>query len=175
MESKFYYNKQTQELVEEFIDVGYMAENFEVQDLHVRVKSIKRSNPKRSMSLFVSAPFVFDALLKLDVFMSKIQVDINCYFIFDASNDALLEFAKGLKKFEVLIDHQEEFGLMYGVKIVDGTLKGKLAKALFLISGDGAVFYIDMPINLEEEFDLESLHVGLNKAYATYKGASCHG
>ena len=69
----------------------------------------------------------------------------------------------------------DEFGPMYGTKIVQGDLENKLAKALFLISKDGAIFYLEFLKNLEENFDLERLRVELNKAYITYTGVGCHG
>ena len=106
--------------------------------------------------------------------MSKIQVPIQCYFIFNEEIKNATVFKNRLKKFEIVFDTQEEFGNMYGAKIVSGSMKDKLTKALFLISKDGAVFFLDIPNNLEKEFDLERLQVELNKAYITYTGTGCH-
>ena len=64
---------------------------------------------------------------------------------------------------------------MYGTKIVKGNIAPDLCKSLFLISKDGAIFYVDMPINIEKHFDLEQLASELNKAYAIYNGVGCHG
>jgi hypothetical protein len=46
---------------------------------------------------------------------------------------------------------------------------------MFLISKDGAVFYLDMPNDLSDPFDLDRLRVELNKAYTSYNGTGCHG
>jgi len=80
----------------------------------------------------------------------------------------------GLKKFEILIDSEQEFGGMYGASIEDGSLESKLTKSLFLIGKDGAIFWLEVPEDLSKELDLERLQVELNKAYVTYTGVGCH-
>jgi hypothetical protein len=64
---------------------------------------------------------------------------------------------------------------MYGTEIINGNLTNLLTKSLFLISKDGAVFYLDMPQDLDTPLDLERLQIELNKAYTTYTGVGCHG
>ena len=178
MESNIIYNGKENELTEDFIDIGYMAENIEVTDFYGNTKEIKRSDEKGSMTLLISFPFVqngfLDEILKLDKFMSKIQVDINCYFLFSTKCSEKTVIKNRLEKFEIVYDDEEEFGNMYGTKIVSGELEGKLTKAMFLISKDGAVFYLDMPHDLNMAFDLDRLQVELNKAYVTYTGVGCH-
>jgi peroxiredoxin len=178
MESNITFKDEKYELCEDFIDIGYMAENFEVTDVTGETKEIKRSHSDGSMSLFISFPDTSDnfskEILKIDQFMSKIQVPIKCYFIFNEELEDTTVFKNRLKKFEMVFDSEDEFGNMYGTKIVSGSLENKLTKALFLISKDGAVFFLDMPTDLEKEFDLERLQVELNKAYITYTGVGCH-
>ena len=179
MESNITFKGEEYELCEDFIDIGYMAENFEVSDVNGEKKEIKRSHSDGAMSLFISFPDASDdfskEILKIDQFMSNIQVPIQCYFIFNEKLDNTTVFKNRLKKFAMVFDTEDEFGNMYGTKIVSGNLKDKLTKALFLISKDGAVFFLDIPSNLEKEFDLERLQVELNKAYVTYTGVGCHG
>ena len=179
MESNITFKDEKYELCEDFIDIGYMAENFEIADINGKIKEIKRSHSDGSMSLFISFPDTSDnfskEILKIDQFMSKIQVPIKCYFIFNEKSENTVVFKNRLKKFEMVFDIEEEFGNMYGAKIISGSMKDKLTKALFLISKDGAVFFLDMPTDLEKEFDLERLQVELNKAYITYTGSGCHG
>ena len=179
MESDIIYKNEQFDLCDDFIDIGYMAENFEVIDTHSEKQEIKRSHADGSMSLFISFPDTSDdfskEILKIDQFMSKIQVPIKCYFIFNEELEDTTVFKNRLKKFEMVFDSEDEFGNMYGTKIVSGSLENKLTKALFLISKDGAVFFLDMPKDLEKEFDLERLQVELNKAYVTYTGTGCHG
>ncbi len=180
MESKIIYKGESFELCDDFIDVGYMAENIEVKNSKSgETFEIKRSHEDKSMTLLISFPDADNGfsleILKLDEFMSKIEVPINCYFVFDKKFDEPVMLKNRLKKFEVCSDIEDQFGDMYGTKILSGKLDGKLCKSLFLISKDGAVFYLNMPTNMEDEFDLERLRVELNKAYVSYTGVGCHG
>ena len=179
MESNIIFKDEKYELCEDFIDIGYMAENFEVTDINGDTKEVKRSHSDGAMSLFISFPDASDnfskEILRIDQFMSKIQVPIKCYFIFNEKSENTTVLKNRLKKFEMVFDTEDEFGNMYGVKIVSGNMENKLTKAMFLISKDGAVFFLDMPSNIEKEFDLDRLQVELNKAYVTYTGVGCHG
>jgi peroxiredoxin len=174
MEFKMIYNGEEFELCEEFMDIGYMAENFEAITLQGKSKEIKRSNPERIMTLLVAFPNSKEfenEILKIDEFMSHIQIEINCYALFAAKEDCHID---GLKKFETLFDSEQEFGGMYGATIEDGSLEGKLTKSLFLIGKDGSIFWLDVPQDLSNELDLERLQVELNRAYVSYTGVGCH-
>ncbi|QFR48825.1 redoxin family protein [Sulfurimonas lithotrophica] len=179
MESNIKYKDESLELCEDFIDVGYMAENIEVVDASGETMEIKRSHPDKSMTLLASFPHdkdeFLDEILKLDELLSNIQVPLNCYYIFDKDYKMQTVLKNRLKKFTVVLDAEDEFGNMYGTKLVSGSLEDKLTKSLFLISKDGAIFYLDMPNDLTKPFDLERLRVELNKAYASYTGVGCHG
>ncbi|QOP40737.1 hypothetical protein [Sulfurimonas marina] len=179
MESSINYKGESLELCEDFIDIGYMAENIEVTDKQGETKEIRRSHPDRSMTLLISFPNAsddfIDEILKIDELLSHIQVPLHCYMIFDKEYKEQTLLKNRLKKFEVVLDTEDEYGNMYGTKLVSGTLAGKLTKSLFLISKDGAIFYLDMPSDLEKPFDLERLRIELNKAYTSYTGVGCHG
>lgn len=179
MESSITYKNEKCELCEDFIDIGYMAENIEVSDTKGETKEIRRSHSDGSMTLLVSFPNEDEAFIKelivIDEFLSHIQVPINCYFLFNEKNETLAALNEKMKKFEIVFDNEEDFGNMYGTKLVSGPLEDKLTKSLFLISKDGAVFYLDMPNDLDKTLDLERLQVELNKAYVTYTGVGCHG
>lgn len=166
------------ELCEEFIDVGYMAENIEVLDFYMRKKLLKRSYKDKRMSLFISFTNLIDFLneiLELDAFLNDIKVDINCYIIFDKDLKEKASLKSRLEKLEIVFDEFEEFAYMYGTKIIEGNFKDKLTKSLFLIGKDGAIFYIDLPAKLSEKLSLDRLHLELNKAYTSYTGVGCHG
>ncbi|WP_024953518.1 hypothetical protein [Sulfurospirillum arcachonense] len=177
MDSKYTYKDEEQVLVDDFMDIGYMAENVEVLSTCKQKKELKRSHANKAMTMFISFPSCEfeDEILYIDEFMFDIQVDINCYLIFNKYDEKSLNLIQKLKKFELFFDEEDEFGNMYGTKIEQGTLKDKLTKALFLISKDGAVFYVDMPNVIENKFDIDRLHIELNKAYVTYTGVGCHG
>lgn len=173
-----YKNKQYK-LCDDFIDIGYMAENFEALDINEESFEFKRSNPDRSMSLLISFPDLqqqfAQEILKIDTLLSALEVTVHCYLVFNEANEQYKEFQKSLNKLQILFDHEEEFGNMYGTKIINDDLEDKLTKALFLISKDGSVFYLQMPKDLSQPLDLERLRIELNKAYVTYTGVGCHG
>lgn len=179
MESNIKYNDEECELCDDFIDVGYMAENIEVLDSKGEVFEIKRSHEDKSMTLLVSFPNdqngFLNEMLVLDELLSKIQVPLNCYYIFDKDYKIDTVLKNRLKKFTIVLDKDDEFGNMYGTKLISGSLEEKLTKSMFLISKDGAIFYLDMPNDMSKPFDLERLRVELNKAYTSYNGTGCHG
>ena len=173
------YKNEEFDVCDDFIDVGYMAENVKVSNFYGESFTLQRSYPDKAMSLFVSFPYFgngfIDEIFKLDTLLASIQVPIHCFFIFNEAMSDKTALKNRLTKFEVVFDTESEFGDIYGMKIIDGTLKDKLTKGLFLINKDGSVFYVDIPDNLEEPLKIERLIAELNKAYATYTGIGCHG
>ena len=178
MESNITYKGESCELTDDFIDVGYMAENIEVMDINGKTVELKRSHVNKAMTLLISFPHTKDDFMeevqRIDAFMSAIQVDIYCYFIFASEFEDKILLKDKLEKFDIVFDKENEFGSMYGTEIVNGSLEGLLTKSLFLISKDGAIFYLDMPGDLEKPLDLERLQIELNKAYTAYTGVGCH-
>jgi peroxiredoxin len=178
MTSEIEFNGNKYKLVEDFTDIGYMADNFEANDFHGNSIEVKRSHANKAMTVLVSFPKLSqftDEVLALDKLFSELQVDVYCYLIFDKDFEDKTAIQNRLNKFQMIFDEEEEFGNMYGTKIIDKDLKNELAKSLFLISKDGAIFYLDFPQNLDKPFDLDRLAVELNKAFVTYNGQGCHG
>lgn len=160
-------------LIDEFIDVGYMAEDVEGLSGDGKEMSIKKTNPNRDMQVLLAYPNFEDFkddILEFDEFISGASVGILSYVIF-AKRQTLPKF-KSLMPF---IDANEDFALMYGAKIVDGEFKDLLTKSLFIIGKDGAIYHVDMPENLENPFNMDVLRASLNKAYMSYTGVGCHG
>lgn len=178
MTSSISYKGDEYQLCDDFIDIGYMAENFSASDFYGKSCQIQRSHSDGAMTLLLSFPDdreeFFSEMVRIDSFMSKIQVPIYCYFIFSQEFENKTALKNRLQKFEILFDSEDEFGEMYGVKIISGDLETKFTKSLFLISKDGAIFYLDIPTSLETPLDLQRLQVELNKAYVTYTGTGCH-
>lgn len=174
MKSKIIYKNEEMKLTDEFIDIGYMAENFDVININNEEITIKKASPNRNIQLFLSFPN-FDEfseeIIAFDEFISGAKIDIFVYLIFNEKIDLSYDF----KKIIPIFDINEEFANMYGTKIVSGTLENRLTKALFLIGKDGAIYHIDMPSNLDSPLDLERIRAELNKAYQSYTGAGCHG
>lgn len=174
MKSKIIYKNEEMNLTDDFIDIGYMAENFDVINLKNEEITIKKASPNRNIQLFLSFPNFDDfseEIIAFDEFISGAKIDIFVYLIFNEKIDLSYDF----KKIIPIFDINEEFANMYGTKIVSGTLENRLTKALFLIGKDGAIYHIDMPSNLDSPLDLERIRAELNKAYQSYTGAGCHG
>lgn len=173
MKSKIIYKNEQLELIDEFIDIGYMAENFDAVDLNGENYKVKRANENRNIQLFISFPNFEDfkeEIIYFDEFLSGAQIDIFTYVIFAKKFDISYTF----KKLTPLFDENDEFGELYGTKIVSGCFEDKLTKSLFLIGKDGAIYYIDMPQDLEKSLDIEKIRTALNKTYQTYTGTGCH-
>ncbi|QKF80567.1 hypothetical protein [Halarcobacter ebronensis] len=167
------YKNEEFELTDELIDIGYMAENVDVEAINGKEFTIKKANANRMIQIFLSFPNFEDfkeEILAFDEFMSEAKVEIFTYIFFNSP----LELPK-FKKIIPVFDINNEFGDMYGTKIVSGTFVDKLTKALFIIGKDGAIYHIDMPNDLETLLDVERIRVELNKVYQSYTGVGCHG
>lgn len=173
MGSKIIYKGSESILTNEFIDIGYMAENFDVIDVNGEEFTVNR-NSNRNLQILLSFPSFEefkDEIIEFDELINEAKVDIFIYLIFNKKIDFNYEF----KKLIPIFDENNEFGDIYGTKIVSGSLKDKLTKALFLIGKDGAIYHIDMPLNLEKPLDIQNVKYALNKAYQSYTGVGCHG
>ncbi len=174
--SEIRYKDEILCLTDEFTDVGYMAENFEALDVNKESITIKRSHTNHAMSVFISLPIpLIDEIFILDEFLSMVQVEIYCYVVFSHYSDEVASISSKLKTIKPLFDEFNEFGELYGTQIESGSLASELCKSLFLVSKDGAIFYIDMPQDLQTPLDRDRLQIELNKAYLTYTGVGCHG
>ena len=174
MNSKIIYKNEEMKLTDDFIDIGYMAENFDAININDEKITIKKASPNRNIQIFLSFPNFEDfseEIIAFDEFISNAKIDIFVYIIFNEKIDLTYQF----KKLIPIFDENEEFASMYGTKIVSGTLENRLTKALFLIGKDGAIYHIDMPSNLDLPLNLERIRAELNKAYQSYTGAGCHG
>jgi peroxiredoxin len=168
------YKNEEFELIDEFIDVGYMAEDIEAVDSQGNEITIKKASPNRMIQIFLSFPNFEDfkeEIIAFDEFMNDAKVEIFTYLIFDKKIDFDYTFKKILPVFDI----NEDYGNMYGTKIISGTLENCLTKALFLVGKDGAIYHIDMPEELSKPFDMERIRIELNKVYQSYTGVGCHG
>lgn len=167
------YKNEEFNLTDEFIDIGYMAEEIEAIDLEDKEILIKKASSNRMIQIFLSFPSFEefkDEILAFDDFMNDAKVEIFTYILFNEK----IELPK-FKKIVPVFDVNQDYADMYGTKIVSGTLEDKLTKALFIIGKDGAIYHIDMPEDLEKTFDMERVRVELNKVYQSYTGVGCHG
>ncbi len=168
------YKNEEFELIDEFIDIGYMAEDIEAVDLKGDSLVIKKASPNRMIQIFLSFPNFEEfkeEIIAFDDFMNDAKVEIFTYLIFDKKIHIDYKF----KKINPVFDVNEDFASMYGTKIISGKLENCLTKALFLVGKDGAIYHIDMPDDLSKPLDMERIRVELNKVYQSYTGVGCHG
>lgn len=167
------YKNEEFELTEDFIDIGYMAEDIEAIDIEGNELKIKKASSNRMIQIFLSFPNFKEfkeEILAFDEFMNDAKVEIFTYILFNEKID-LPKFKKIVPAFDI----KQDFADMYGTKIISGKLENKLTKALFLIGKDGAIYHIDMPEDLENSFDMHRIRLELNKVYQSYTGHGCHG
>jgi len=168
------YKNEEFELIDEFIDIGYMAEDIEAKDLNGDDLVLKKASPNRMIQIFLSFPNFEefkDEIIAFDEFMNEAKVEIFTYLIFNKK----VPFDYDFKKIIPVFDVNEDFASMYGTKIVSGTLENCLTKSLFLVGKDGAIYHIDMPEDLQKPLDMDRIRVELNKVYQSYTGVGCHG
>ncbi|WP_320035621.1 hypothetical protein ACMC56_00390 [Campylobacterota bacterium DY0563] len=167
------YKNEEFKITDEIIDIGYMAEDVDVENIEGQEFTIKKASPDRTIQIFISFPNFEDfkeEIESFDNFMNDSKVEINTYLFFNKE----IELPK-LKRIIPVFDVNDEFGEMYGTKIVSGSMENKLTKALFIIGKDGAIYHIDIPEDLEKPLDMERVRVELNKVYQSYTGVGCHG
>ncbi|WP_419771001.1 MAG: hypothetical protein ACNI3C_04205 [Candidatus Marinarcus sp.] len=174
MKSKITYNNEEFDLIDEFIDTGYMAEDIDAIGIDGEELPIRKASPNRSIQIFLSFPS-FEAfkeeIIAFDNFMDDAKVEIFTYLLFNEKIEIPYTFKKIIPAFDINCDYAS----MYGTQIVSGSLENKLTKALFLIGKDGAIYHIDMPSDLNDPFNMERIRVELNKVYQSYTGVGCHG
>lgn len=167
------YKNEEFKITDEIIDIGYMAEDVDVKGVDGKEFTIKKASPLRTIQIFLSYPNFEnfkEEILFFDDFMNDSKVEINTYLFFNKEIEL-----PNLKKIIPVFDINDEFGEMYGTKIVSGSMENELTKALFIIGKDGAIYHIDIPEDLEKPLDIERVRVELNKVYQSYTGVGCHG
>lgn len=168
------YKNEKFELTDDFIDIGYMAEDVEAQDIEGNEIVLKKASENRMIQIYLSFPNFEefkDEIIAFDDFMDDAQVELYTYVLFNEK----IEIPYELKKIKPVFDVNQDFADMYGTKIVSGSLEDKLTKALFIIGKDGAIYHIDIPEDLSSPLDMDRVRVELNKVYQSYTGVGCHG
>jgi peroxiredoxin len=171
------YHDEVLTLIDDAMEEGYMAQNIAVSTPNANKFTIQRSRENLNMTILFSVPNLDfkEEIIQIDNFLSQLQVPVCSYLILNKPWQRTQRLQKRLKTLEVAYDTYDEFGTWYGTRIIDGSLSDLLCKSLFLISRDGAVFYVDVPSNMSDEINLDRLHIALNKAFSIYTGAGCHG
>lgn len=153
------------------LDEGYASETIKAKDMNGAEVSLGGQTGKTQ--IIISAPYLdqqnheeFDQLFKdKDLALE----DVERYFILSSREDI-----KVATDMPLLFDEDEEFGDEYGLRICDAPMEGKLTKAVYIISKDGAIFYEQVPKDLKTPFELDKIYKKTVAALACYTGKGCH-
>ena len=164
-------NTFTMRLEDTPLDVGYASEKVKLSTKEGSSRTIGGQNG--ATQLIVTAPFIDDT------FLDELRA-IDKALPADETVTASLVVAAGahedpeLEHFEFLIDSDDEFADWYGVRLSGDPLEGELAKALFIISKDGALYYDEIAANLHDPFNADTALRKIQAAQLTYTGKGCH-
>jgi peroxiredoxin len=164
------FNTSTLSLEDLPLDIGYASEKVNLKNHVGEVFTLGGQNG--GTQLLISAPFVDESLLEqisqLDTLLSLNALGgITKALIFANSKHSM----PNLEEWLVGYDYDEAYGDYYGVRLNNK----ELAKTLFILSKDGAVFYHEILDDLNALFSLDKTLSKIVAANSCYTGKGCHG
>ncbi|MCX6062327.1 MAG: hypothetical protein NT103_08780 [Campylobacterales bacterium] len=163
------YNTSTLYLEDMPLDIGYASEKVSLKNHKNETFSIGGQNG--FTQLLITTPFIDNALIsqlkEIDTLLSINALNGITKALIVANNKdeipALEEWLSGY-------DYDEAFGDYYGVRLSNK----ELAKTLFIISKDGAVFYHEILDDLNAPFSFDKALSKIVAANSCYTGKGCH-
>lgn len=166
------YNTSTLFLEDMPLGIGYASQSVTLKDMHDQPFVIGGQNGHTQ--LILCAPFINDDLMtqihELDALLALNALVISKTLVVATKQPHDLH----LTDWRYGFDYDTQFGDYYGVRLAKGELSGAFTKALFVISKDGAVFYDEIPKNLNTPFSLEKALPKIAAAMHCYTGHGCH-
>lgn len=168
------YNALSVSLEDMPIDIGYASEKVDLKNSAGETFQIGGQNG--ATQLIVAVPFVNEELI--------IQLkEIDSLLYINALSGITKALVVATDKHEMPVmeewlagyDYDEAFGDYYGVRLTGEALNGELAKAIFIISKDGAVFHHEILDDLNAPFSLDKALLKIAAAQSCYTGKGCHG
>lgn len=168
------YNTLSVSLDDMPLDIGYASEKVDLKNSSGELFRIGGQNG--GTQILITVPFIDESLLvqlhELDSFLyiNALGGITKALIVATEKQDmpAMEEWLAGY-------DYDEAFGDYYGIRLSEGELGGEFAKALFVISKDGAVFYTEVLSDLNEPFSLDKVLLKITAAQSCYTGKGCHG
>jgi peroxiredoxin len=168
------YNTISVNLDDTPLDIGYSSEKVDLKNISGETFRIGGQNG--ATQLIVSAPFICDELI------AQLK-EIDSLLSINALGGITKALAVASDKHEIPLleewligyDYDEAYGDYYGVRLSGDELGGELAKALFIISKDGAVFHHEVLSDVNGAFNLEKTLLKIAAAQSCYTGKGCHG
>lgn len=156
------------------LDIGYAAEKVELKKPDGQTFQIGGQNGMTQIIL--SAPFIDEKLVhelhQLDSLLDLNALNGISKVLVVADNRHHLPVLDG---WLVGYDYDKAFADYYGVRLTGEPLEGELAKALFIVSKDGALFYHQITEDINQPFSLDKVLLQIAAAQNCYTGKGCHG
>ncbi|MFH0709743.1 MAG: hypothetical protein V2A75_06000 [Pseudomonadota bacterium] len=164
------YNTSTLYLEDMPLDVGYASEKVSLKNHKDETFTIGGQNG--FTQLLISTAFIDEALIsqltEVDTLLSLNALGGITKALIVANDQhelpTLQEWLSGY-------DYDEAYGDYYGVRLSSK----ELAKSLFIISKDGAVFYHEILSDLNAPFSIDKALAKIVAANSCYTGKGCHG
>lgn len=167
------YNTSTLLLEDMPLGVGYASQKVTLKDINGQPLVIGGQNGHTQ--LIITAPFINNDLLAQIKEIDELLA-LNALIISKSLVVATKEHNNPqLSKWNYGYDYDTQFGDYYGIRLGEGELCGEFAKALFVVSKDGALFYDEIPKDLNAFFSAEKAIAKIAAAINCYTGHGCHG
>lgn len=168
------YRDRSIQLEDSPLDIGYSSEKVDLKNGSGEIYQIGGQNG--GTQLIISAPFIDESLIaqlhELDslLYINALRGITKSLVVATDKNDIPV-----MDEWHTGYDYDDAFGDYYGVRLRGEELGGELAKTLFIISKDGAVFYHEVLSDLDAPFSLDKALLKVAAAQNCYTGKGCHG
>lgn len=164
------YHTSTLQLEDMPLDIGYASEKVSLKNRSGETFTVGGQNG--ATQLLISAPFIDDLLItqlhELSTFFSLNALGgITKALIVATDKQELPSLEEWLSGY----DYDEAYGDYYGLRLSNK----ELAKSLFIISKDGAVFYHEILADIDTPFSIDKALSKIVAAQSCYTGKGCHG
>jgi len=164
------YNTSILHLEDMPLDIGYASERVDLKN--TAGESFRIGGQNGSTQLLISAAFIDDTLItqlrEIDTLISMNALGgITKALIVANDTHTLPSLEEWISGYDV----DEAFGDYYGVRLNNK----ELAKSLFILSKDGAIFYHEILSDLNEPFNIDKALAKIVAANSCYTGKGCHG
>ncbi|MFT5660251.1 MAG: peroxiredoxin [Sulfurimonas sp.] len=155
------------------LDIGYASEKVTLRNMDITECILGGHNGKTQ--LIITTPLIDDAFLEELKIIDKILPKDGNYEVTASlvvANNT--HKSPSLDNFDFYIDDKDELADFYGLRLKGEPYNDELTKAIILISKDGAIFYDDFVLNIDDKFNIDTLYRKIAAAQVCYTGKGCH-
>ncbi|KIM11346.1 MAG: hypothetical protein KU37_06845 [Sulfuricurvum sp. PC08-66] len=155
------------------LDEGYATERISVTDGTGATQTLGGQNG--ATQLLITLPFIDDAILEE---LRAIAHDLPHGGDYPVTASLIVHDAAiadpTIEGLAYYVDTQGEMGDFYSVRLSGAPLESALAKALFVVSKDGALYYGELLRDMAKPFNTATLARKIAAAQLAYTGKGCH-